>query len=300
MAALIGAVLAIGAAGALELDRQGQIALGDSTFVAWLGLIGLGIFALGLVYAAVRQMRVRAYLPPERYRGPSVLILLALVFIGVAVLSAPFGADSIALLEGSAELTLVGSVVVLTATQVSLLFVSWFFVFRPRALTGTPAWVGADPWGAVRSGLVWGLAAWFGATLLSGLIATLLEAMGMDVTPEVADQAIAVVEPWVVVLALVILAPIAEEVFFRGIAFNAWLRERGRRWAFIGSSALFALIHVSLVSLIPIFLLGLVLAWVYQRRQSLLAPIVLHATINGISVAIALLERFGVISLPAA
>ena len=54
-------------------------------------------------------------------------------------------------------------------------------------------------------------------------------------------------DPWLVVLAVVILAPIAEEIFFRGVVFNALLREGGRRWAYIGSAALFAVIHVSLV-----------------------------------------------------
>ena len=74
-------------------------------------------------------------------------------------------------------------------------------------------------------------------------------------------------DPWLVIVAVVILAPIAEEIFFRGVVFNALLREGGRRWAFIGSSALFAIIHVSLVALLPIFLLGLALAWIYQRTR---------------------------------
>ena len=95
-------------------------------------------------------------------------------------------------------------------------------------------------------------------------------------------------DPWLVVLAIVLFAPIAEELFFRGIVFNAWRREASRRWAYIGSAALFAVIHLSLVSLVPIFLLGLALAWVYERTGSLLAPIAMHATVNGISVALAL------------
>jgi membrane protease YdiL (CAAX protease family) len=101
-----------------------------------------------------------------------------------------------------------------------------------------------------------------------------------------------------VVVAVVILAPIAEEIFFRGVVFNAWLREGGRRWAYIGSAALFAAIHLSLLSLLPIFLLGLALAWVYERTGNLLAPIAMHATVNGISVALALLVRFELVKLP--
>ena len=78
----------------------------------------------------------------------------------------------------------------------------------------------------------------------------------------------------------------------------AWLREAGRMWAYVGSAALFAAIHLSLESLLPIFLLGLALAWVYQRTGNLLAPITMHATVNGISVAIALAVRFGILDVP--
>ena len=104
--------------------------------------------------------------------------------------------------------------------------------------------------------------------------------------------------PWLVTVAIVIFAPIAEELIFRGIVFNDCLREAGRTWAYVGSAALFAAIHLSLESLLPIFLLGLARAWVYQRTGSLLAPITMHATVNGISVALALAVRFGLLDVP--
>ncbi|MGZ8563692.1 MAG: CPBP family intramembrane glutamic endopeptidase, partial [Candidatus Limnocylindria bacterium] len=144
----------------------------------------------------------------------------------------------------------------------------------------------------------WGVVAWIGASLVSAAVVTLLEALGLDVAPQAAEQALELVEPWVTVLSIVILAPIAEEVFFRGVVFNALLRERGPRTAYLGSAALFAVIHLSIVALLPIFLLGLALAWVYHRTGNLLAPIVMHAVVNGISVAIALLVRFEIIGLP--
>ena len=86
----------------------------------------------------------------------------------------------------------------------------------------------------------------------------------------------------------------------RSWGWNLWtpLSEAGRRWAFFGSAALFAAIHLSLLSLLPIFVLGLGLAWVYDRTKSLLAPMAMHATVNGISVALALLVRFDVVRLP--
>ena len=295
---VLGAILGIGAltTGALAVD--GQIAVDDPALFGWLALVGAVLFVAGLLYVAVRQLRVRRYLPPERYRGPGVLVLVVLVFALVSIITAPFGADAAALLMGEGELTFLGASVLLVATQIGLLLVSWFLVFRPGALAALPSLPGRDPGGAIRAGLGWGIVAWFGATAASAGVVWVLESLGIDAEPQAAERAIQILDPWLVILAVVILAPIAEEVFFRGVVFNAWLREGGRRWAFIGSSALFALIHASVVALLPIFLLGLALAWIYQRTGNLLAPIAMHAMVNGISVALALLVRFDVVRLP--
>jgi len=295
---VLGAILGIGAltTGALAVD--GQIAVDDPALFGWLALVGAVLFVAGLLYVAVRQLRVRRYLPPERYRGPGVLVLVVLVFALVSIITAPFGADAAALLMGEGELTFLGASVLLVATQIGLLLVSWFLVFRPGALAALPSLPGRDAGGAIRAGLGWGSVAWVGATTASAGVVWVLESLGIDAEPQAAERAIQILDPWLVILAVVILAPIAEEVFFRGVVFNAWLREGGRRWAFIGSSALFALIHASVVALLPIFLLGLALAWIYQRTGNLLAPIAMHAMVNGISVALALLVRFDVVRLP--
>lgn len=294
---VVGAVLAVGALAAASFVATGQLQM-DRSLLGPTALVGAAIFAAGLVYTAVRQIRVRRVLAPERYRGPSVLILLALVLVIASVLNAPFGADATTLLGGEGELTLVGAVVILVSTQLTLLFVSWLFVARPNALAALPAFPGRDPAGALLTGAGWGVGAWVMSTAAIVIMAWLLEAVGLSPEPQAAERAIALVDPWLVVLAVVILAPIAEEVFFRGVVFNAWLREGGRRWAYVGSAALFAIIHLSLLSLVPIFLLGLALAWVYERTGNLLAPIAMHAVVNGISVILALLVRFELVRLP--
>lgn len=293
-----GGLLALGALTAATLVTSGELAVEDPRTLVWLALAGAVAFVAGLVYGAVRQVRLRRHLPPERYRGPSVLLLLVLVLVVASVLTAPFGSDATALLLGEGELTLGGAIVLLAATQVALLLVSWLFVLRPGALIGWPSWAGPDPGGALRAGLGWGLVAWLGATVASAGVVVILEELGLAIEPQAAEQALEVVDPWLAVLTIVILAPIAEELFFRGVVFNAWLREGGPKLAYLGSAALFAVIHVSLVAVVPIFLLGLALAWVYRRTGNLLAPIAMHAVVNGISVAVALLVRFEVIPLP--
>lgn len=296
--AIGGALLAILSVGAGTLAVDGRLDVGATSTWGWVALAGVALFSAGLAYIAIRQLRVRRVLPPERYRGPSVLILLALALVLAAVMTAPFSADAAALLLGTGELTLLGSVVLLVSTQIALLVVAWALVFRPNALAGLPALPGPDPAGAVRAGLGWGVLAWIGSSVVAYLVVVGLEALGIEPAPQAAEQALDLIDPWLAVVAIVLLAPVAEELFFRGVIFNAFLREGGRRWAFLGSSALFAVIHLSIAALVPIFLLGLALAWVYARTGSLLAAIVMHATVNGISVVLALLLRFEFITVP--
>lgn len=292
-----GGVVGVGALVAAELARRDQTDVDLATLGIGL-LVGALAFVIGLVYTAIRQLRVRSVLPPERYRGPSVFVLLALALVVGTVLSAPFTADALALQSGDGELSLLGSAVILVAAQAGLLIVAYLLVYRPRALAGLPRLPGRDPRGAVFAGLGYGVLAWLGSSVVLVLVTALLSALGQPPPVGPAEQAIAMLDPWLVVVAIVVFAPIAEELFFRGIVFNAWLRESGRVPAYVGSAALFALIHLSLASLLPIFLLGLALAWVYERTGTLLAPIVMHATVNGISVAAALAFRFGVFDVP--
>lgn len=292
-----GGLLAVGALVAFELDRRGTISADLITLGLGL-LLGAIAFVAGLIYAAMRQIGVRRALPPERYRGPSVFILLALALVIGTVLTAPFTADALVLSTGEGELSLLGSAVILIATQAGLLIVAYLLVRRPQALAALPAFPGPHPLRSMVAGLGWGVLAWIGSQVLLVVLTALLTALGQapPVTPAV--RAIATLDPWLLVVAIVVFAPIAEELFFRGVVFNAWRREAGRRWAYLGSAALFAAIHVSLVSLVPIFLLGLALAWAYERTRTLLVPIVMHATVNGISVLIALIIRFSGVELP--
>ena len=205
----LGALLGIVglSAGVAALDGQGG---GDGApLFGWLVLVGAALFTAGLLYVAVRQLRVRRFLPPERYRGPSVVVLLLIALVLASVLTAPFGADASALLLGEGELTFLGATALLTATQVALLIVSWFFVFRPGALEALPSLPGRDPWGAIRAGIGWGVLAWLGATLVSAGVVWLLETLGFEAEPQAAERAIELLDPWLVVLAIVILAPIA-------------------------------------------------------------------------------------------
>jgi membrane protease YdiL (CAAX protease family) len=86
------------------------------------------------------------------------------------------------------------------------------------------------------------------------------------------------------IAAAVILvgAPVAEEVFFRGLVFGGLLR-----WGFwpaaLISGFLFSLVHFDPGSVVPFIAIGVLLAWLYQRSGTLWYPILFHFVFNAIS-----------------
>ena len=88
------------------------------------------------------------------------------------------------------------------------------------------------------------------------------------------------------VVTVTIVAPAAEETFFRGFLFG-WLRGRVAQWPAVALSALvFGLAHLQPVVLIPLFLLGCMLAIVYERSGSLLPGIFIHGLFNLVGVTL--------------
>jgi len=246
---------------------------------------------------AVRAVIVRGALPPGRYRGPAIFVLLLLSIILGTVVALGAGETALALFNGG-PLSVTGTLLLITSTQIGLLAVTGGLVVAPRALAGVTL---AGRLGLGRSlliGLALAVPAWIVAQLLATLAAVVLQALGFSPDVGVADTVIERGDPTVILLAFLLVAPVAEETFFRGVVFNAWEREHGAWVAVVGSAALFAVIHTSLFALVPIFALGVALALVYRSSRSLVATMAMHAGFNAISVTIALLDRLGVLKLP--
>jgi len=77
-----------------------------------------------------------------------------------------------------------------------------------------------------------------------------------------------------------VIAPFVEETFFRGFLFQGFRERYGWKVGMVLSSAIFAAAHLDLVALIPTFILGNVLAYVYHRSNSLWPGIFLHFLVN--------------------
>ena len=83
-------------------------------------------------------------------------------------------------------------------------------------------------------------------------------------------------------VATVLVAPLAEETFFRGFMFGG-LRRFGFFWAALVSGLLFSAVHLNPGGLIPLALVGMLFAWAYMKTGSLWTPIYAHLTFNLVS-----------------
>lgn len=77
-----------------------------------------------------------------------------------------------------------------------------------------------------------------------------------------------------------IAAPLFEETFFRGFLLPSLTKYFSTWQAILLSSVLFAVVHLSLSEVIPLTMLGIILAFVYTRTQNLMASVLLHSLWN--------------------
>ncbi len=83
-------------------------------------------------------------------------------------------------------------------------------------------------------------------------------------------------------LEAAVLAPIVEETLFRGILYPALRSKMGVMGGIVMTSTIFAILHPTLpAGFLPLFLMGAVMAYLYEVKGSLLPGMILHALING-------------------
>jgi membrane protease YdiL (CAAX protease family) len=81
-----------------------------------------------------------------------------------------------------------------------------------------------------------------------------------------------------------LVAPVAEEVFFRGFIYSALRKRFGVEKGIMISAVVFAFFHSRAWLIIPVTAMGAVLAFLYEKKKSLGPPIVLHSLNNLFSI----------------
>jgi uncharacterized protein len=83
------------------------------------------------------------------------------------------------------------------------------------------------------------------------------------------------------VIALVcVIAPVVEEMLFRGVFLHSFLKQYPRNAAIVHSAGVFGMAHMNVHQFMLAFLIGLLLGKLYERTASLLPCILVHACLN--------------------
>jgi membrane protease YdiL (CAAX protease family) len=123
-----------------------------------------------------------------------------------------------------------------------------------------------------------------GSYIIIYLHNTLLSLLGVETQGENIVELFAKLDSpvWFFIVGA-IFAPLVEEIFFRGFLFQGFRARYSWMTAIFLSGAVFALAHLDLVVLIPTFILGCLLAYVYHRSNSIWPGIILHFLVNSSS-----------------
>ena len=294
--------------------------------------------AIGLSGAALAQAHQRRTDGWNDYAGPAPLLAGGALLALIACLSLPleYGLSAAGIHPGVAGSTLlqvllylliyVGVVHVLAVKTGAL---TWRDIVGPQRLAPnedewtsvprTPQFV--DAWGRpVRhwrsraaagfvGDILWALALllplFFISAILAALMAVALGLHGSDINSPV-TTAITDLDRWITILAVAIVVPIGEEIFYRGFAANAWGRSLSRNSAILRAGLFFAAVHIvnvtttegglsvraavfNMVVRIPV---AIALTWIYMRRRSLMASATLHGSYNGLIVVLGILATY--------
>ena len=116
----------------------------------------------------------------------------------------------------------------------------------------------------------------------------LLTLLGVDTQGDQILQLFAALDsPIWFILVGVIFAPIIEELFFRGFLFQGFRQRYGWVSGAFLSSAIFGGAHLDPVALIPTFILGFLLAYMYHRSNSVWPGIIIHVLVNAMGLCAA-------------
>ncbi|MGW8390224.1 CPBP family intramembrane glutamic endopeptidase [Pseudoduganella sp. HUAS MS19] len=82
------------------------------------------------------------------------------------------------------------------------------------------------------------------------------------------------------IMLICIIAPVVEEMLFRGIILRSFLQQYERSYAILGSAVVFGFYHMNIYQLVGASLFGIFAGWLYERTRSLIPGIAMHAAVN--------------------
>ena len=285
---------------------------GAGVGLAVLALLLIGVGGIALSGASALQRRVDT--PAEGWRGPGPLaifwttipwallaqVLVAALFTALGAASAlntPLGTLALAAASNLATIFIIGLVVVGSGAA------QWHDLIFPTPASSPSSLPHPDRRGGLSGDLLWGVALAMPILAAAGVFATLVfNGTGLS-APVVLPPTLNTVDLSANIITAGLIAPIGEELLYRGVITQSWARQSTARRSILFSAVIFAFAHtltvggtsivdaasVAAVAFVVRLPLGIALGWLWIRRRSLIATIALHASYNLAIVALSTL-----------
>lgn len=165
-----------------------------------------------------------------------------------------------------------------TVSVLSSVFTLFLFIGRKWALV-SKAWISTRPWIVLL---------WVGAAALGSILPSewLVEQMEVNMPEAVEKMFEDIMSEPAGYMAIGILAPVAEEMVFRGAVLRRLLGLFSDKWhwvAIVVSAVIFGAVHGNVPQFVHAALIGLLLGWMYYRTGSVVAGIVFHWVNNTVA-----------------
>lgn len=210
-----------------------------------------------------------------------VMMVAFLIALPIAILAAPDVQNSDELLEFLTQPFIL--LVMLLIQDTILVAVPYFIYIKSKLLTWAELGLeGEDLWTRAAQGMMVGFA-------FSGSVIALVYAIGHNTSGGVPIvEKMTVIDYILLLLGGSVIAPIAEEFFFRGIAFKGlkkYYEMRGNTRAFpialLFSTIIFTAAHgYGLFETAVVFVGGLIFAYLFHKTDSLITPLFAHGAYN--------------------
>lgn len=255
--------------------------------------LALNIHVFNRKFQGLPVLEARVSAAPSANWGPEhvlTLIVFLFFFEAVIVLIEMIASPWVGLERFNKDVLLMANSL-LRNTAVGILAIVWIrrrFGRDLRALGLTTAHF----WRNVRTGILGYLFILPVLFVLLLVISWLAQTLAYEPAPQTVVQIYlkSSSDPYILYFTLFVAlaGPAIEEIFFRGFTYSAFKSRWGVSRATLGSAALFALLHMNLVAFLPIFILGLFLAYLYEHTGSLVPSMTVHMLHNFIMVGLAL------------
>jgi membrane protease YdiL (CAAX protease family) len=216
-----------------------------------------------------------------------LMFLIILTLMSGIVLLAPIQIVKLGLSDNARDLigmilmTLCfhGSILLWTRRFLRVNQVSWRQAFFAASRSGRSAAIGLFVGAVLVAPLLWLQAALteFAERVLG------LHLQAQEIVEKLGSPAMSLTAKVFVGFTAVALAPLAEEILFRGLLYPTVKQMGHPRVALWGTALLFGLSHFNRMAFVPLTLFAAILVFLYEMTDNLLAPIMAHCALNAVN-----------------